>query len=129
MMIREFDKRREGNYPITEHFKVSEFACKDGSNKLKVDIEGVIMLEEGRQIIKRPITVVSGYRTAEYNKQCGGAENSYHLNGQAFDIKAEGIEPLKLGIIMASVGFKGIIIYKDFVHVDTREDFYVDDRR
>lgn len=37
-----------------------------------------------------PLTIISGRRTADYNRQIGGAQHSLHLSGQAFDVQVVG---------------------------------------
>lgn len=44
------------------------------------------VLDPVREAWKRPITVNSGYRSAELNRAVGGARNSQHTMGQAADI-------------------------------------------
>lgn len=70
---------------ITENFKVKEFACKDGTKELYIDIELVEKMQKIREYIDRPIIIVCGYRTESYNKTCGGALKSKHLTGEAID--------------------------------------------
>lgn len=123
-MIKEYSLKRDGDYSLRLHFKVKEFACKDGSDKILIDLDGMTRLENLRVELNRPIIVNSGYRTESYNKSINGAPNSYHCKGQAFDITANGISMVKLALYASRVGFNGIIIYKDFVHVDTRDNIY-----
>jgi len=33
------------------------------------------------------LKIISGHRTAAYNRRCGGARNSRHVTGQAADVK------------------------------------------
>lgn len=92
---------------ITEHFSLSEFACRDGTDypidridevtgktwlesrlkplcdTLEV-IRAKLCEEENQEVIMR---IDSGYRTAEYNKRIGGAPGSQHPKGRAVDIK------------------------------------------
>lgn len=37
-----------------------------------------------------PIMIISGLRSADYNEQIGGAPNSLHLQGRAFDVQVSG---------------------------------------
>ena len=46
-----------------------------------------IELEKARkQLGGKPITITSGLRTVDHNREVGGAKNSYHLTGQAVDL-------------------------------------------
>lgn len=121
-MIKKYSIKNEGDKKLSEHFKVKEFACKDGNDEILIDDEVVEALEKIRVTINKPIKIISGYRTASYNIQCGGASDSYHVKGQAVDIQAD--EPLiKLAILGGMCGFRGAGIYtsQKFVHLDTRE--------
>lgn len=123
-MVKTYLKSRDGEKKLSEHFKVKEFACKDGSDVIKIDDELIELLESLRMFVSKPIVVVSGYRTLSYNRSCGGAENSYHCQGKASDIRCEGISLTRLAIYSAMMGARGIGIYKDqnFIHIDTRDD-------
>jgi len=116
---------KEADKKLSAHFKVREFACKDGSNNVIIEDDLIELLEAIRCAILKPIEVVSGYRTKSYNQKCGGAENSFHIKGMAADIKAAGISPTKLGIWAAMCGATGVGIYKDWVHIDVRKERYV----
>lgn len=108
------------NEKLSDHFKVSEFQCKDGSSEVKVDDMLVSLLELLRTQVKKPIKIVSGYRTEAYNEKCGGAKKSYHLLGQAADIKVDGVDTTVLGLLCVEIGFSGVGVYDNWVHVDTR---------
>lgn len=77
------------NDQITPHFRLSEFAnnADGGAVILNPDVILFIqMLEEFRIWYNRPMTITSGYRTKPFNKEVGGASNSYHLKGLAADV-------------------------------------------
>ncbi len=50
------------------------------------------------------------------------ARNSQHLQGKAADIWVEGMTQEELGRQAKAVGFTGIGIYRNHVHVDTRPE-------
>lgn len=112
----------QGNINITPNFKVKEFKCKDGTNGILIDYELVCLLQYIRDIVKKPLIINSGYRTASYNKKVGGAKNSYHIKGRAFDVS--GADVSYLCNIAYSIGIKGIIKYNTFVHIDSRDNTY-----
>jgi len=128
-MVKKYNLDTDGEKKLSEHFKVKEFACKDGSKDVYVDDDLIEVLERVRLYLAKPINILSGYRTKEYNEQCGGASNSYHCQGKAADIRCDGVGLTKLAIICAGLGAKGLGIYADtehnFVHIDTREDLTV----
>jgi len=103
---------------LSKNFNISEFACNDGSRNITVDYELVGLLQKLRDTLNRPINVTSGYRTAEYNKKCGGIPTSHHLTGKAADIKITGMTPLQVALAADKIGFKGIGVYPTFTHVD-----------
>ena len=127
-MIKEFSIKTSGDMNLSANFKVKEFACKDGSDKVLIDINLVEKLQELRNYLGKPITITSGYRTDSYNRQCGGAENSYHIKGQAADIYSSDIKPIIIALWAEFNGLGGIGVYLDrsqeFVHLDTRSQKY-----
>lgn len=121
MTIKEYSKRRDGDKRLSENFKVKEFACHDGSDLIKVDVDFITgPLQDIRTHFGMPITINSGYRTPSYNVKVGGAKNSYHVRGQAYDIVVKGHTPQEVAQYASSIGIKGIIQYNTFVHVDSR---------
>lgn len=125
MGTNQYSLKLDGDTRLTEHFKVKEFACKDGTDIIKIDDDLLEILESLRQKLGKPIKIISGYRTKEYNKKCGGAYNSYHLLGKAADIRIDTMDPILVGLYAASLGAKGIGIYKDFTHIDVRDISYM----
>ena len=111
----------QNNEKISEHFKVREFRCKDGSEIIFVDDYMVQILEMLRKKIEKPIIITSGYRTPEHNKKVGGAKYSYHMRGMAVDIKVKEVPPIKVANILDRlVDGCGIIVYESWVHFDVR---------
>ena len=119
-----YSKKASGNKKLSENFTVSEFACKDGSDKIIIDTALVELLQKIRNHFKSPVTITSGYRNAAYNKKVGGADYSQHKYGTAADIHISGVSPATIAAyvetIMPNTG--GIGIYSSFVHVDVRAD-------
>lgn len=113
---------REGNKLLSPHFRVREFACRDGSDLVKIDTDLVALLEQIRTAAGGAVVINSGYRSAFYNQKVGGARYSQHLLGRAADIAVEGVSPL-LAAQMAEYylgSHGGIGVYQTFTHVDTR---------
>lgn len=112
---------KQNNENISPHFKVKEFACKDGSPIVFVDKYMVEVLEMLRRELKTPITITSGYRTPEHNKKVGGAKYSYHMRGMAVDIRAQGKTAKEVAKALDKIVPEcGIILYDSWVHFDTR---------
>ena len=69
--------------------------------------------------------ITSADRSQTDNARVAGAENSYHLTGQALDIAFINcrVDLNNLGKI-ARRYFNGVIVYDRHIHVDTRETPY-----
>jgi len=115
---------------LTENFKVKEFACKDKTPYLDIDVDNVEILQKVRDDKKTPIIIVSGFRSENHNIICGGAKTSKHLTGGAIDFRFsdENINRLIDSILILYYRYKikGIGFYtnrgnKDFIHFDNRE--------
>lgn len=122
-MIRTYSVKRDGDGKVSKHFRVREFASKDGADKVLIDDNLVALLEDIREAVGgKAITINSGYRSPEHNAAVGGVSNSQHVKGTAADIVVEGTDPLTVGQIAEHFLNKkgGIGVYQTFTHVDTR---------
>lgn len=123
--IVEYSLKADGEKQISKNFKVKEFKCKDGSDRILIDVGFVKdKLQAFRDHFGVPVTINSAYRTEAYNKKVGGAKSSYHMKGQAFDIVVKGKTPLEAAGYAQKLGINGIIQYNSFVHVDSRPNRY-----
>ena len=123
--VKEFSLKKDGNKYISRNFKVSEFRCKDGSDKILIDVDFVQnKLQAIRDHFGAPVTINSGYRTESYNKKVGGAKNSFHMTGQAFDIVVKDHVPAEVAGYAQFLEINGIIQYNNFVHMDSRDMRY-----
>ena len=126
MAIKTVYKSKVGaGYKISEHFKLIEMACKDGTDKVLYSTDLMCKLEQLRAYGGFTITINSGYRSASHNKKVGGATNSQHTKGTAADIvvKKDGktVSGKLICCLCQSLGFKGIgYISETAVHVDMR---------
>lgn len=119
--IMEYSLKADGNKQISANFKVREFRCKDGSDRILIDAGFVRdKLQAIRNYFGAPVIINSAYRTPEYNKKVGGASKSYHMSGQAFDIVVKGHTPQEVAQCAQNLSISGIIHYNTFVHVDNR---------
>jgi len=122
-------------------FKVIYEPQKKNSN-LPVDPDALLddipsKLQKLANYMKRDIRVTSGYRDPEHNRRVGGAKGSPHLTRKAVDISRSDRAPTEGGWRYTSslmsdaqvadlvqkaseLGFKGIGIYNDYLHLDTR---------
>ena len=125
MSVKTYSLKKDGETSISKNFKVKEFRCKDGSDTILIDVYFVQnYLQKIRDYFGVPVTINSSYRTSEWNKKCGGAKNSYHLKGMAFDIVVKGKTQQEVANYAQSLGINGIIKYNTFVHIDSRETKY-----
>lgn len=121
-MIKSYILDTDGNVQLAKHFKVKEFACKDGSQAVFIDDYLVSILEILRNQIGKPVIINSGYRTPEWNKKCNGAKYSYHIRGMAADIRVNEMSAKELANKLNKIvpDECGIIVYNTWVHFDTR---------
>lgn len=78
-----------------KYFKRSEFVCKCGGKYCKGDsaeMEEKLLkvADRVREHFGKPITVTSGVRCQQHNKNVGGVSNSRHLTGKAMDYSVSG---------------------------------------
>ena len=121
--VKVYSLKAEGSRQITDHFRVYEFACKDGSDVVFVSQALADILENIRVHFGAAVHIHSGYRTVSYNKTVSGSSStSQHCNGLAADIKVEGHTPKEVYDYACSLlgDHGGVGIYNTFVHVDVR---------
>ena len=108
---------------ISPWFNRAEFACNCGCGFDTVDSDTLAVLEEVREQFNAAVTINSGCRCASWNAQCGGEQNSLHMQARATDIVVEGVPPsvvaefLDMGPLS---GRGGLGRYDTFTHVDSR---------
>lgn len=122
MTVKVYSKAKDGNTKLSANFKVSEFACNDGSDVVFVAPKLVEVLQAIRDHFKAPVTINSGYRSVSYNKKIKGAQFSQHQYGTAADIQVQGVEPKYVYAYAEKLLPKtgGIGLYDTFTHVDVR---------
>ena len=117
---------KEDRY-LTNHFKASELACRCGCETCYIKRSALDKLEHLRILVDVPVIINSACRCPCHNARVGGAPLSQHRStwyhpSTAFDIRITS-QLSEENIVRAAkkVGFKGIGIYKTFVHIDDRE--------
>ena len=125
MGVKTYSLKTDGNKYIAEHFRVKEFRCKDGSDKILISAELVQMLEKLRERLGCSININSGYRTKSHNKKVGGSVTSKHMKGLAADIicKRDGktVPAKEVCCAAQDIGFDGIaFISGTATHLDVR---------
>lgn len=121
-MVQEYSLRRDGDLQLSPHFRLREFASRDGSDKVLVDDALVDLLDQIRAAAGGAVTINSAYRSPAHNAAVGGVSSSQHLYGRAADIVVSGASPLLVGQIAEYYLDRrgGIGVYQTFTHVDTR---------
>ncbi len=106
---------------LTKNFSRKELACPDcGLCDMKPDF--LAKLQQLRESWNRPLILNSAFRCPSHNKIVGGAADSQHLVGNAVDIHCiDSFERFGLLVRALSIGFRGIGISKDFIHIDMRD--------
>lgn len=120
--VKAYSLATEGEVKLSEHFKVREFACKDGTDPVFVSDTLVGILEAIRLHFDIPVHINSAYRTPQHNAKEGGVKTSQHTYGLAADIRVDGHTPAEVYAVADSMlgDHGGVGIYDTFVHVDAR---------
>lgn len=100
-------------------FSPREMASKR-EGELVIDEEAMDKLQALRNKLGRPLLVTSAYRSKAHNSAVGGAQESLHLSGRAFDIRMDNHDPKEFEAAARSVGFTGFGYYpkQGFMHID-----------
>lgn len=122
MAVKTYSLSKQGGQKLTAHFRVREFKCNDGSDKILIDERLPKLLEQIRVYAESAVTITSAYRTVAYNAKVGGASNSQHTKGSAADIITSGRTPTEIAKFAQAIGAGGVGLYtkRNFVHVDVR---------
>jgi uncharacterized protein YcbK (DUF882 family) len=116
----EYRKGRE--IRLSKNFKSTEFDCKGSKccGMTLIDSLLVAYLQRIRNHFNKAVVINSGYRCAPHNRRVGGVRGSRHLQGMAADIVVKGVAPKEVAKYAESIGIKGIGLYSNFIHIDTR---------
>lgn len=107
---------------VSKDFYLYEFESRD-TQEVKIDPVMINLNQAFRDRVGIPYTPNSAYRTPEHNKRVGGSPKSQHLTGKAIDIPLlKGYTIEEMAGIAEELGFTGIGLYRNFIHVDTREE-------
>lgn len=121
---------------VTPNFKLSEmeFSDKVPDALLNNAYEVLKNLQVLRDHVGKPCKIISGYRSPERNKAVGGATKSQHMEGNAVDIKIDGLTGHQIADIVEKLikegkmkeggvgryGDKDKISDRSWCHYDTR---------
>ena len=103
-----------------KYFTLSEFDCKQtGENEMDEDF--LEKLDTLRELCGFPFKITSGYRSPKHSIEAAKASPGKHSEGIAADIyTSNSNQRYKIVKFATELGFKGIGIADNFVHVDTR---------
>lgn len=106
---------------LSANFKAYEFDCPcTRCTETKIDMALVTILQKNRDHFGKPIAP-NAYRCPEHNARTpNAAKASRHMEGSASDFSIRGVATLEIAAYNESIGVKGIGLYDNFVHVDTR---------
>lgn len=110
-MINTYTMASDNDRKLSENFRVREFACKDGTDRVVIDERLVMILQKIRDYFGVPVNINSGYRTAAHNASVGGAPNSAHMTGMAADINVAGVDPRLVAMYAEGTGVRIIGLY------------------
>jgi uncharacterized protein YcbK (DUF882 family) len=118
---------------VSPHLSMAELACHDAARtpypQKWIKSRALALAKEFEEIRSlcggKPITVLSAYRTPEYNRQIGGAALSQHVQGRALDLSKARVGVEKLWNVSKAVArergvIRGLGRYPWGVHIDTR---------
>lgn len=109
-------------FNIAPNFELWEVQSKCGADIVRLHPYSPIMLQAIRTRLNAPITINSGYRTVEHNRNVRGASQSTHIYGMGFDLVSSNLNNLWTAIQevrtlkLAYIG--GVKRYNTFIHVD-----------
>ena len=108
---------------LSENFDSSEMKCRCGCGAEDVSPELIQVLQSVRHTIGRAMTINSGRRCHEHNREVGGKTNSAHLRGTAADVSVhDSVHKFSIVAAAISAGAVGIGVGRTFVHIDVDVD-------
>lgn len=116
--------KRGDSTKLAPNFSANEFDCHGIGccTETPIDEKLVEYLQKIRDHFCKPV-VITAYRCPAYNALvANAAPKSRHTYGQAADFHIDGVAPAEIAKFAESIGVKGIGLYDDFVHIDTREN-------
>ena len=115
---------------LSAHFTLAELTISESAARLGIDntppadaMENlrrlVIVLEEVRALLARPLIIISCYRSPALNKAIGGSQNSAHQFGLAADFIVPPLTPLQVAreIGKSPITFDQLIHEHSWVHL------------
>ena len=103
-----------------KYFKLEDFDCQEtGENDMSTEF--IERLDGLRSVCGFPFIVTSGYRSPNHSIEAKKEKPGQHAQGIAADIKVVGGAQRRLLVEQAlQMGFTGVGVDKNFIHVDVR---------
>jgi len=107
---------------VSPHFNIfQDTLYSRGNGDLILRGELIHRLELTRKYLgNRPMIISSCFRDFWYNLRVGGATFSQHKYGKAADVIVPGYSPAAVASAGRKAGFRFILVYKGFTHLDIR---------
>lgn len=117
---------------LTKHFSLEELTRSQIASRLGLDntpsagtIENLFrlsaLLEQVRELLKTPLIITSGYRSAEVNKAVGSKESSQHRYGCAADFiinNVRDLQPIFRQIAHSTIAYDQLIYeFDSWIHI------------
>ena len=111
---------KENKMSQFKYFKLEDFDCQEtGENEMSIEV--IERLDGLRSVCGFPFIVTSGYRSPNHSIEAKKEQPGQHAQGIAADIKVVGGAQRRLLVEKAlNMGFTGIGVDKNFIHVDIR---------
>ena len=127
MAVLSYSYKADKDKKLSAHFKVKEFRCKDGSDKILINSELIVALETlFAKVGCDTMNINSGYRTDAHSIKVGGYAGDQHTKGNAADIwcKKGGkrMNAKLLCCALEDLGYNGGVGYisDTAIHLDVR---------
>jgi hypothetical protein len=94
----------------------------DDVDLANVEVAVLDRFEQLQTAFGEQLPIISGFRDAERNKAAGGASKSQHIDRRALDIDVSKLpteERVRFLEMASAMGFTGIGVYKNSIHLDT----------
>lgn len=114
MSVKTYSLKKDGDKRLSPHFRIREFRCKDGSDKILIESGLPEYLEKVYAHFNcSKVNITSGYRTAKHDKAVGGRGAGNHVQGKAVDFAAydkdgKVIPSSDVALYLEDIGVKGI---------------------
>ena len=105
---------------LTDNFSNYEFRCPC-CEESEIDFGFVDRLQLVRDSVGHSMTINSGYRCYNHNRDVGGVDDSAHRKGLAADIRCSSSSERMLFLSIFPEFFNRIGIASNFIHVDIDE--------